>query len=847
MSSYNRILGYDRVTGSWNNVACNSTGALYVTGLSGGTSGGDASASNQLTQIANGLAANVAIFNQLATQTDRMLFDLDIIANRLHDIEGTVTVDNQISGFATENKQDSLITTVQNSNSAQYVQLSLIAEAGEISSEYLQSITAKLSGVPRGTASYTLDAKTTLAPDTVPAYSQPPSGIEPSQGWYYKNTSAGNTSQLYYYANLASQTKNYDYQIGAVQSQYAIVRILNLTSGVGLPFLVVYSQPTGSGDIIPGFARSSWVYQIKSTEQLRLGEQIMIYRGVAPDSRIYPDVRRVECSLTVTRGPALDTEILAYATLNSDSGAPINSCEYIVGGAGLAFIGDHIYDVQLTAESPSVSVGDASASNQLTQITRAEQSNTAVCVRLDKNTYTGSNLHVRDDLLKTSMESQFTNINSTLGQGLYINMETDPAISGGVKLRGLTDGNLFVYDTRAETKLIDCFDELITLNGTISDLTDGTKQMYCALSGADDSVSVMGYNATLMMPETITLSTSSGIRALDVHVANQPSGYATSSGQDDLIELIQAQSLSDRFQVEDPQGNTKLDTIITNMSLTNFNVNNLTKCDTDSVVIPAGVAINGTVFVDGLTTCNTNDVYISNYPTTQSVSLGGETVSVSGTFWQETQPVSIASPVDSNITNTSIDVHGYASSDGTNWHHLKSDATGHLIVHSETRDGNNNRITSTNMTGTEIWRGLDVAVKNAVSITGAVSVQNATETTLQIGKPNAVVSTLYTGAISGSFLGNADMDGYSSFDLLVTIPAGAASVAGQLYICISDNGSDWYFTNFSVTISIDAVNVRRYTTSVTSLNSRYVCVTGANPFGTPLSTTNSTIKISAKK
>jgi hypothetical protein len=135
-----------------------------------------------------------------------------------------------------------------------------------------------------------------------------------------------------------------------------------------------------------------------------------------------------------------------------------------------------------------------------------------------------------------------------------------------------------------------------------------------------------------------------------------------------------------------------------------------------------------------------------------------------------------------------------------------------------------------------------------VNLINSVGVQNVSGTNLEVGKPNAVVSTLYTGPISGSFLGNADLDGYSSFDLLVTIPAGAASVGGQLYICVSDNGTDWYFTNFSVTISIDAVNVRRYTTSVPSLNSRYVCVTGSNPFGgTATTTTNSTIKISAKK
>jgi len=315
-----------------------------------------------------------------------------------------------------------------------------------------------------------------------------------------------------------------------------------------------------------------------------------------------------------------------------------------------------------------------------------------------------------------------------------------------------------------------------------------------------------------------------------VHVANQPSGYATASGQDDLIELIQAQSQYDRFQVEDGQGNTKLDTIITNMSLTNFNVSNLTKCDTDNVAIPAGVAINGSVFVDSLTTCNTNDVYISNYPSVQSVSLGGENLTVSdstthtelgnirtfldtlvvdikspattgallvkvdnqltqpfsveGTFWQETQPVSISTTVDSNITNTSIDVHGYASSDGTTWHHLKSDPTGHLIVHAEARDGNNNRITSTEE-GAK--RGLDVNLITSVSVAN-------TDATAIITRPRDVLNTqVATNAtVNGPMRignSNADTQGYTYISAIMSFTS--VTTGGSVFLEVSHDETLW--------------------------------------------------------
>jgi hypothetical protein len=698
------------------------SGALIVTGGTGG-GGGDASSANQ---VSSNLAictrldgSNLALYTQLETQTDRLLFDLDVIANRLHDVSGSVEVSNQITGYATSQLQES-------SNIAQWTKLNLIEQGTEINSGYLQSISTRLTPLQQGVARYTLDAKTTLAPDTLPAYDIPPNAIPASEGWYYKNTSAGNASQLYYYANQSSQTRNHDYTISAIQSQWAVVRNLNLNSGTSIPFLVVYSQPQGSGDIIPGFARSSWVYQVATSEELRLGEKVLIYRGVPPDSRIYPELRRVECTLTVTRGPALTSELLAYATLNSDSGAPVNTVEYIVGGAGLAFIGDHVYKVELTAESAAVASGDASSANQVLQLNAATNSNIALCSRLDTQ-----------------------------------NLLSNTANSTIASVRG----------------------ELISLNGTFGDLISGDSQLYVALSG-DDSVSVMAYNSTTMMPEAITLTESSGIKALDVNVANQPSGYATASGQDDLIELIQNQSLSDRFQVEDPQGNTKLDTIISNMSLTNFNVNNLTKCDTDNVAIPAGVAINGTVFVDGLTTCNTNDVYISNYPSTQSVSLGGETVSVSGTFWQETQPVSISATVDTNITNTSLVCHTYASSDGLSFHHIKSDQSGHLIVHAESRDGFNNRITSTEE-GAK--RGLDVNLITSVSIVN-------TDATAIITRPRDVLNTQVANnsSVNGPMRigsANADTQGYTYISAIMSFTS--VTTGNSVFLEVSHDGNLW--------------------------------------------------------
>lgn len=649
---------------------------------------------------------------------------------------------------------------LQGSNLAQYTKLDLIQSGTDINSGYLQSITTKITPLQQGIARYTIEGKTTLAPDTVPAYSAPPSGIPASEGWYYKNTSAGNTSQLFYYANLASQVRNHDYTISLIQSQWAVVRLLNLTATTSLPFLVVYSQPTGSGDFIPGFARSRFVYTIASGQELRLGEKILIYQGTQPDSRIYSELRRVQCSLTVTNGPGLSTEILAYATVNTDSGAPVNTVEYIVSGAGLTFQGDNVYNVELTGESSTVSTSDATAANQVA-------SNVAICSRLDASNVVLASMATDTTLVLDELEA----LNIT-----YTSLQEG-------------NSNLYVYDVQTESKLNDCLTELQFINGSLDAVKSGTSEFWVRTTSADDSIEIHGYNPVLAMPEAIHTVDN----AAKVYVNND---VTLASGTE--VGLVSGTQVG------------------------------LTAGSTVQLVSSEVALASGTVV--GLVAGTSLDVL--NFPVKQSVfvenTAEGYDINVN---------VTNTGSLNTNITNASLDVNCYGVHDGTPTL-LKTTSQGEVVTHSQTRDGSGASITSTEE-GAK--RALDVNLINSVGV------QNVSGTSLQVGKPNSVVSTLYTGAISASFLGNADLDGFSSFDLLVTIPAGAASVAGQLYICVSDNGTDWYFTNFSVTISIDAVNVRRYTTSVPSLNSRYVCVTGSNPFGTPLTTTNSTIKISAKK
>jgi hypothetical protein len=86
---------------------------------------------------------------------------------------------------------------------------------------------------------------------------------------------------------------------------------------------------------------------------------------------------------------------------------------------------------------------------------------------------------------------------------------------------------------------------------------------------------------------------------------------------------------------------------------------------------------------------------------------GDEATSITATT------ISTKNGIDSNIINTSLDVHCYASSNGSTFHHLSSDSNGQLNVHSKLQDGAGTDLTST-LNGSK--QSLDVNLTNNNSI-----------------------------------------------------------------------------------------------------------------------------------
>jgi hypothetical protein len=113
---------------------------------------------------------------------------------------------------------------------------------------------------------------------------------------------------------------------------------------------------------------------------------------------------------------------------------------------------------------------------------------------------------------------------------------------------------------------------------------------------------------------------------------------------------------------------------------------------------------------------------------------------------------STANALNNYITNTSLDTRCYASSNGTNWHHLASDANGQLNVHSKTQDGAGTDLTST-LVGAK--QSLDVNVANSVAVTGSFfpatqPVSGSVSAT--VGNLNSVTNTIQAGIVGKTFL-----------------------------------------------------------------------------------------------
>ena len=815
-----KILAFNTTKSHFEPLTCDDDGKLLVSS-SGGGAGGDASAELQQEQIDIATASNLAIYNQLEVQTDRLLYDTDIIANTLTDSNLAVcsrldTIEVQLDKltFTSANlhvRDDTVLSQLQGSNLAINTKLGLIEEVNIDLLESVDGISAKMNTLQIQSAKYTIEAVASFAPDTVPAFTFPPAGIAKDEGWYYKNLLTAQVSQLYFYSYLnpgmSVAGRQFAYQLNDITMSYCVVRLIAVNSGEGLPTLAIYSRPQGSGDAVPGFIRSRKVYNIPTSAKLTQGMQVMLYWGVEPSLKLHPGVARIQLQLVSTIGPALGTEQLAFLSINTDSASLAGNSEYIVSHTGFQYGAELIMNTEFTGQSSvSVASGDASSANQVS-------SNTAICSRLD------------------SSNVILTNIQQILGDSVnVINYGLLNDTPQYIPIKASSTGNLYVSDINTTSNVILVKSELETINGVLSDLITGDSQMYVRLDGTDDSVQILATDIMSQAPSALLSENGKLLVQGDFYQASQPVEF-TSAQDVNLFAgagLTHTQTGASQYSLDVNINNTSIpvtgtfwqETQPVSIAQMGFTAEDelivydgdvfqelqtlngkVILCDTGNVSIIGNVAITSATALsvtesnpitgfalettlgdiktqtDLLTfidiESNTNNLKVIDTALNQQLSQfsfftgedditdlrvhiqnepivelkAGTTVGITGNV-----AITSASALDVSVQNSSLDVHCFGSADNINWHHLKTTGTGELVTHSQTRDGAGNSITSTNMTGAETYRGLDVVVKGSASVVNPSGSQLAVKAQ-QYGSygnvANNVASILPSGVTAG--------------------------------------------------------------------------------------------------
>ena len=446
-------------------------------------------------------------------------------------------------------------------------------------------------------------------------------GTDPNgrDGWYGINTATAGGSNCYWYSNSTVPQNNMSKQ--SLECIYVIMALDRVQPAIVLPFVSVYSKPTGADDYIPTFAHSRWVYTIPATHYLNAGEVVMLTIGdYTKVANIHPELRRVHLELSTQNGACGEAEIINYISLNTDSGLKdVYGIQYLLKNAGFYY-------------SFTDKVVEYVFSNSIDR-------------------------KIKEVLLAGS------------GSGIDVNIVSGGGGGGGlVQIQG--------YQGTGWANLTSTGGALNTNDSATTSL-DG--KVHNATTGDTDAIKVYTVNGG---------SSSSTIQAVLPSAPTVAVPLSATTYNDGTY---------DHYPLE------------TYDNALNAKVHNATLVDTEAIKVytvnsSGGGGGGGLVQIQGLDTGTTyRDIHAT---------LNGTTYSL-----------------DSNITNTSLDVHCYGSSNGTDFHHLKTDANGILNTHSMVQDANGNDIGSTVV---NTVRGLNVNVVGNSNLGTRGNVFTGTLTTLQI-------------------------------------------------------------------------------------------------------------------
>jgi hypothetical protein len=817
----------------------------------------------------------LAILDAIETQTTELSNALTAVVNGLHDISGSVSVSNQITGFATSAKQDSILTDLSNiylrlhdvcGNVAVSNQITGFATESTLStlSTTAEDISLQLFVPPRSWVEVDFDTQSSQVVQGAGTWRVPLTGEE---GWEYVNSTIGGAT-AYFYSNtgLVAGGLESDITLGSLASMWFIgnYRLATEVNPNRRFYLSVYTKPTGVGDYQPWY-HSSKTYQLPSSAIVSKGADVFYYAGIDIGS-IYKEYTHTAYELAVSRGDCGDNEVIQFMAIASDSATPANEFDGIIkhagfmsGTAGVRVVSftrssrekiaeDNLKSLtlssgQLVVKDPSsvalleqiadgitvqvgevdisgvsvvdakLSVFDASACSLLSQIAdgitvqvgEVEISGVPIVeisgnVDCNVSFPTVQVVEVSGVPIVEISGNVDCNVSFPTVQVVEVSGVPIVEISGNVdcnvsfptvqvvevsgvpivEISGNVDCNVS-FPTVQVVEVsgvpiveisgnVDCnvsFPSvqvvevsgvpIVEISGSVladlsgSSFTDGKLNVFDASSNEylfaiedildNGFVNVYDASCELVLEEIKTQTdkltfvdtdTSNNLKVIDLALNQQLSQFSFFTGEDEVTDLRVKQMGS--VEVINPDG--------VNLSVTESNPITGFALETSLQDVYSRLHdVSGTIA-------------INNFPATQTVEISGvPVVEISGNV--------LVSDLSVNVLNSFLDVHCFGSSDGTTFHHIKTNPNGVVATNAIMETDANGALTSTAVSGTETYNALHTIVKGSVSVSGisnAVSVQNETATQLAVkaqqygsygNLANNVASILPSGVTAG--------------------------------------------------------------------------------------------------
>tara|TARA_R110001592_G_scaffold336222_1_gene621655 strand:+ start:811 stop:1452 length:642 start_codon:yes stop_codon:yes gene_type:complete len=139
--------------------------------------------------------------------------------------------------------------------------------------------------------------------------------LDNREGWLWEKD-AGEASKFNYYM-YGSTGSSHPWTLGDLKSSHVCCSVDKWDNGSSVPFIVIYTAMTGSGDA-GSWYHSRRAYALNtSNHKILVGEHINLYSGIKPE--LPNNNRNIPLENKVDTGDCLDSEVISAISVHSDS------------------------------------------------------------------------------------------------------------------------------------------------------------------------------------------------------------------------------------------------------------------------------------------------------------------------------------------------------------------------------------------------------------------------------------------------------------------------------------------------------------------------------------------------